>query len=574
MKIHAFLIATVLAVCSPAWAQTVLMSQVPVSGGGVMRASQLWQDPGPNGNDLDGDAVCWADFTLASPATIDHLEWWGNGACEQGFRIEFWRQDPGTVAYQPIGVFYYGGDHTVQPTARRNLSLASVTTAAGPGGLTWYSVNLANPVSLAANDASNVRWFVAIIGLTSVAYAPWNWAQGTGGTGHTYQFIRGGGFRSLGEGRALLLRAAAGASVSIAASASPAGSGTITGAGSYPQGTTVSLMATANSGWGFVNWTESGTVVRTQPSYTFTATANRTLVANFVPAYTVTTSAMPTYGGAASAGGVFNSGQQVTVTATPVTGYHFTRWSSFGGTVSTLATYTFPASANVNLVAEFVPDAGTAVFNFDDAPQYTSLPLDLTSAGETAHLTGGYSIQAANALGFTPAGFSGRCVYPNSVFAADLQVDFSRPVTHFSIMYSPAEIGCDTSATMRATGYRNGVFVATGTATSPTPGTWPTGTLTLTSAQPFDSVVVHYDARPLTCQDWGPEFLADNMIVVMASVPCAADFDGNGTREVPDIFAFLSAWFAQDPRADIDGVPGIGVPDIFAFLSLWFAGCP
>ncbi len=54
---------------------------------------------------------------------------------------------------------------------------------------------------------------------------------------------------------------------------------------------------------------------------------------------------------------------------------------------------------------------------------------------------------------------------------------------------------------------------------------------------------------------------------------CAADFDGNGTREVPDIFAFLSAWFAQDPRADIDGVPGIGVPDIFAFLSLWFAGC-
>ncbi len=55
---------------------------------------------------------------------------------------------------------------------------------------------------------------------------------------------------------------------------------------------------------------------------------------------------------------------------------------------------------------------------------------------------------------------------------------------------------------------------------------------------------------------------------------CAADFDCNGFREVPDIFAFLSAWFAMDPRTDIDGVPGIGVPDIFAFLSLWFAGCP
>ena len=55
---------------------------------------------------------------------------------------------------------------------------------------------------------------------------------------------------------------------------------------------------------------------------------------------------------------------------------------------------------------------------------------------------------------------------------------------------------------------------------------------------------------------------------------CIADFDGNGTVEVPDIFAYLSAWFSSNPSADIDGTPGIGVPDIFTFLSLWFAGCP
>lgn len=54
---------------------------------------------------------------------------------------------------------------------------------------------------------------------------------------------------------------------------------------------------------------------------------------------------------------------------------------------------------------------------------------------------------------------------------------------------------------------------------------------------------------------------------------CAADFDGNGIHEVPDIFAFLSAWFSQDPRADVDGTPGVSVPDIFSFLSIWFAGC-
>ncbi len=53
---------------------------------------------------------------------------------------------------------------------------------------------------------------------------------------------------------------------------------------------------------------------------------------------------------------------------------------------------------------------------------------------------------------------------------------------------------------------------------------------------------------------------------------CRADFDLNGAVEVPDIFAFLSAWFAGSATADFDG-GGIGVPDIFGFLSAWFAGC-
>jgi hypothetical protein len=64
-----------------------------------------------------------------------------------------------------------------------------------------------------------------------------------------------------------------------------------------------------------------------------------------------------------------------------------------------------------------------------------------------------------------------------------------------------------------------------------------------------------------------------SIYAVACSDACAADFDQNGTVEVPDIFSFLSAWFAQEPAADFDGVGGIAVPDIFAFLSSWFAGC-
>jgi hypothetical protein len=189
---------------STAWsAADVIVSQQPVAGGGVSRWSQLWQDPGPNGNDLDGDSVCWADFTLTAPASLNHIEWWGAGACELGFRIEIWKQDPGTIAYQPLGVFYYGGNHSITPEFRFDTTTA--TTSPGPGGIVHYALDLPTPISLPANSQTNPRWFIAIIGLTHQAYYTWNWAQGTGGSNHTFQFIRGEGpqFRILPEGRAL-----------------------------------------------------------------------------------------------------------------------------------------------------------------------------------------------------------------------------------------------------------------------------------------------------------------------------------------------------------------------------------
>jgi hypothetical protein len=61
---------------------------------------------------------------------------------------------------------------------------------------------------------------------------------------------------------------------------------------------------------------------------------------------------------------------------------------------------------------------------------------------------------------------------------------------------------------------------------------------------------------------------------VAVTVVCRPDFDGSGVITVQDIFAFLNAWFAGDPRADFDGVNGLQVGDIFVFLNAWFAGCP
>ena len=65
----------------------------------------------------------------------------------------------------------------------------------------------------------------------------------------------------------------------IAASATEGG--TVTGAGTYDYGTSVTLTATPNEGYNFVNWTEDGTEVSTDAEYTFTVNGARTLVANF-----------------------------------------------------------------------------------------------------------------------------------------------------------------------------------------------------------------------------------------------------------------------------------------------------
>ena len=139
-------------------------------------------------------------------------------------------------------------------------------------------------------------------------------------------------------------------------SANPANGGTVTGGGNYQVGQSCTVTATANSGYTFTNWSENGTIVSTQPSYTFVVNGNRTLVANFqaLPQnYTISVSANPTNGGTVTGGGTYQQGQSCTVHATANTGYTFTNWTENGNVVSTNANYTFTVNSNRTLVANF-----------------------------------------------------------------------------------------------------------------------------------------------------------------------------------------------------------------------------
>jgi hypothetical protein len=176
------------------------------------------------------------------------------------------------------------------------------------------------------------------------------------------------------------------------------------------------------------------------------------------------------------------------------------------------------------------PARGTVLFDFENAPSRTPLPIDLTVGGISAHFaaTGsGFSIQPANTYPPAPQGFSGQCIFPSGVTPADLQISFSTTLTDFSILYAPDELNLATSATMRVTAYMNGVYVGTNTKVAEAPGTWPSSTLSFSSLQGFDSVVVHYDSAPPGAgqEEYVPIFMADNLNVT-AVVPEPAGLAG------------------------------------------------
>ncbi|MBP7075848.1 MAG: T9SS type A sorting domain-containing protein [Bacteroidales bacterium] len=143
----------------------------------------------------------------------------------------------------------------------------------------------------------------------------------------------------------------------VITSVSPSGSGNTTGAGFYDDGENVVVMATANSGYSFVNWTENTSVVSVNPNYSFNISSDRNLVANFsVASYTITVAAAPEEGGEVSGGGTYFHNENATVTATANQGYTFVNWTDNGEEVSTDANYSFTVTSARNLVANFEAD--------------------------------------------------------------------------------------------------------------------------------------------------------------------------------------------------------------------------
>ena len=140
----------------------------------------------------------------------------------------------------------------------------------------------------------------------------------------------------------------------ITVTANPTDAGTVTGGGTYQQGQSCTVHATPATGYTFLKWTENGAQVSTNPNYTFNVTGNRTLVAQFQgQSYYIATSSNPTNGGTTSGNGLYQYGENCTVTATPAQGYEFVNWKENGSVVYDEASYSFTISNGRNLIAYF-----------------------------------------------------------------------------------------------------------------------------------------------------------------------------------------------------------------------------
>ncbi len=171
------------------------------------------------------------------------------------------------------------------------------------------------------------------------------------------------------------------------------GSGSVTldpAGGTYDVGTVVTLTATPDAGWQFDSW--SGDLSGTTNPITITMDANKGVTATFseIPVqYTLTVNTS----GSGSvtldpAGGTYDVGTVVTLTAEPDAGWQFDGWSGDLGGTTNPTTITMDADKNVTATFSTIPAGGDVVFE-EVQPGGSSVSATVTSAsitGVSGHL--------------------------------------------------------------------------------------------------------------------------------------------------------------------------------------------
>src|SRR6185369_3467305 len=142
---------------------------------------------------------------------------------------------------------------------------------------------------------------------------------------------------------------------SVSVSADPPNGGDVEADSAlYEPGELAKLKAIPRPGWCLVNWTQNGVPVSTDPNFQFNVTANRVLVGHLAYGYRIDASGYLGIGGTVTGGGVYQSGDTVTLEAAANPGYVFLNWTENGTPATSAASYTFTCSTGRVLEANFL----------------------------------------------------------------------------------------------------------------------------------------------------------------------------------------------------------------------------
>ena len=159
----------------------------------------------------------------------------------------------------------------------------------------------------------------------------------------------------------------------ISATVNTSGAGSVTGAGPYDVCSTVTLTATPTGCYKFKNWTEGGTEVSADATYTFEARQDRNLVANFEE-WTVSINSTPT------STSCITSGTSVTLNASTTAPNPSYSWST-GVSGSSSISFT-PATASNTTYKVSVTSNGCTKQASKSVTVKPATPSILSSAGD------------------------------------------------------------------------------------------------------------------------------------------------------------------------------------------------
>ena len=130
--------------------------------------------------------------------------------------------------------------------------------------------------------------------------------------------------------------------------------GTVEGGGTFTYGQSCTLIAIANEGYTFINWTRDGEEVSTEATYIFAVTETAAYVANFqINSYEITAMTNPNGAGTISGAATYTYGATCTLSVLPNAGYTFVNWTKNGVEVSTETSFEFTVTESATYVANF-----------------------------------------------------------------------------------------------------------------------------------------------------------------------------------------------------------------------------